>query len=101
MKRIFLIITFIISSTSFGVNALEYKGLEKLSKKNSFMDDKGKPYSINKITDKKNSFLIIYNHGSIQDVRVDPCKKRPQFGVFFYLIIVEKFINIIYKNSRQ
>ena len=94
MKRIFLIITLIISSTSFGVNALEYKGLEKLSKKNSFMDDKGKPYSINKITDKKNSFLIIYNHGSIQDVRVDPCKKRPQFGYIWDGAVVPAILKL-------
>ncbi len=94
MKRIFLIITLIISSTSFGVNALEYKGLEKLSKKNSFMDDKGKPYSIDKITDKKNSFLIIYNHGSIQDVRVDPCKKRPQFGYIWDGAVVPAILKL-------
>ena len=44
------------------------------------MNDKGKPYSIEEISDKKNSLVIIYNHGSIQDVKQDPCKAKPTFG---------------------
>ena len=58
----------------------EYKGQKKLSKNNSLMDDKGKPYSINKITDKENTLLLIWNHGSYPDHKVDKCKKKPKFG---------------------
>ena len=29
---------------------------------------------------KKNSLVIIYNHGSIQDHKQDPCKAKPKFG---------------------
>ena len=77
MKRIFLIITFIIFSASFGVNALEYKGLEKLSKKNSFMDDKGKPYSIEKIVNKK--FYYIGALGS-KKTHTSRCERLKQAG---------------------
>ena len=70
MKKIFLFISFLLISLNIHTLALEYDGLEKLSKKNTFMDDKGKPYSIDEITDKENSFIIIYNHGSIQDTRL-------------------------------
>ena len=58
----------------------EYKGLKKLSKNNSFMDNKGNPYSIEKITDKENTLLLIWNHGSYPDTKIDKCKKKPKFG---------------------
>ena len=80
MKKIFLIIFFLFVTSNLFANTAEYKGLEKLSKNNTFMDDKGKPYSIEEISDKKNSLVIIYNHGSIQDNKQDPCKAKPQYG---------------------
>ena len=52
MKKIFSFATILLFSLNIHVLALEYDGLEKLSKKNTFMDDKGKPYSIDDITDK-------------------------------------------------
>ena len=73
MKKIILILIFLFVSNNLFANTLEYKGLEKLSKNNTFMNDKGKPYSIEEISDKKNSLVIIYNHGSIQDHKQDPC----------------------------
>ena len=78
MKKIFLIIIFLSFTNNLFANSLEYKGLEKLSKNNTFMNDKGKPYSMNEISDKKNSLVIIYNLGSIQDVKQDSCKAKPQ-----------------------
>ena len=63
MKKllVILILSFLaISQISFA-GSLDYKGLEKLSKNNTFMDDKGKPYPIDKITDKKNTLLIIFS----------------------------------------
>ena len=59
MKKIFLIIIFLSFTNNLFANSLEYKGLEKLSKNNTFMNDKGKPYSMNEISDKKNSLVII------------------------------------------
>ena len=53
MKKIFLIIIFLFVTSNIFANTLEYKGLEKLSKNNTFMNDKGKPYSIEEISDKK------------------------------------------------
>ena len=67
MKKIFLILIFLLVSSNLLANTLEYKGLEKLSKNNTFMNNKGEPYSIEEISDKKNSLIIIYNHGSTQD----------------------------------
>ena len=41
MKKIFLIIFFLIVTNNLLANSLEYKGLEKLSKNNTFMNEKG------------------------------------------------------------
>ena len=44
------------------------------------MDDMGKPYSIEKNADKGNILLLIWNHGSFPDNKIDKCKKIPKFG---------------------
>ena len=49
------------------------KELKKISKNNGFIDTKGKVYSKGQITDKKNTILIIYNHGSDYDQVTDKC----------------------------
>ena len=49
------------------------KELKKISKNNGFVDTKGKVYSKGQITDKKNTILIIYNHGSDYDQVTDKC----------------------------
>ena len=51
------------------------KELKKISKNNGFVDTKGKVYSKDQITDKKNTILIIYNHGSDYDQVTDKCTK--------------------------
>ena len=51
------------------------KELKKISKHNGFVDTKGKVYSKDQITDKKNTILIIYNHGSDYDQLTDKCTK--------------------------
>ena len=56
MKKIFLILIFLLVSSNLLANTLEYKGLEKLSKNNTFMNNKGEPYSIEEISDKKKFF---------------------------------------------
>ena len=94
MKKIYLIIIFLLVTNNLFANTLEYKGLEKLSKKNTFMDDKGKPYSIEEISDKKNSLVIIYNHGSIQDHKQDPCKAKPKFGYIWDAAVVPAILKL-------
>ena len=94
MKKIFLIIIFLFVTNNLFANTLEYKGLEKLSKNNTFMNDKGKPYSIKEISDKKNSLVIIYNHGSIQDVKQDPCKAKPQLGYIWDAAVVPAILKL-------
>ena len=101
MKKIFLIIIFLSFSNNIVANSLEYKGLEKLSKNNTFMNDKGKPYSMNEISDKKNSLVIIYNHGSIQDVKQDPCKAKPQFGYIWDAAVVPAILKLHNKKISQ
>ena len=94
MKKIFLIIIFLFVTNNLFANTLEYQNLEKLSKNNTFMNDKGKPYSIDEISDKKNSLIIIYNHGSIQDVRQDPCKAKPSFGYIWDAAVVPAILKL-------
>ena len=94
MKKIFLIIIFLFFTNNLVANTLEYEGLEKLSKNNTFMDDKGKPYSIEEISDKKNSLVIIYNHGSIQDHKQDPCKAKPKFGYIWDAAVIPAVLKL-------
>ena len=94
MKKIFLIIIFLFVTNNLFANTLEYEGLEKLSKNNTFMNDKGKPYSIEEISDKKNSLVIIYNHGSIQDHKQDPCKAKPKFGYIWDAAVVPAILKL-------
>ena len=94
MKKIFLTIFFLIFTNNLLANSLEYKGLEKLSKNNTFMNEKGKPYSIEEISDKKNSLVIIYNHGSIQDHKQDSCKAKPKFGYIWDAAVVPAILKL-------
>ena len=82
MKKFFkisLLVFLAISRISFA-GSLDYKGLEKISKNNTFMDSKGIPYPDDKITDKKNTLLIIFNHGSSADAKRDHCSKKAKVG---------------------
>ena len=73
MKKIFTLIFFlIISSNAHSISKFD-KELKKISKNNGFVDNKGKLYSKEQITDKKNTILIIYNHGSDYDQKTDKC----------------------------
>ena len=94
MKKIFLIIVFLFFTNNLVADTLEYKGLEKLSKNNTFKNDKGKPYSIKEISDKNNSLVIIYNHGSIQDHKQDSCKTKPKFGYLWDAAVVPAILKL-------
>ena len=95
MIRYILIFLIFISFPSFA----EYKGLKKLSKNNSFMDDKGKPYLANKITDKENTLLLIWNHGSGPDNKIDKCKKKPKFGYEWDGAVIPAVLNLHNKKT--
>ena len=100
MKKILSILIFLaISQTSFA-SSLDYKGLKKLSKNNTFMNDKGDPYSAEKIIDKKNSLLIIYNHGSTQDTKKDPCKPKPKFGYIWDAAVAPAILELHNKKIK-
>ena len=63
---------FLMSSNAYADSKFD-KELKKISKNNGFVDTKGKVYSDEQITDKKNTILIIYNHGSDNDQKTDKC----------------------------
>ena len=73
MKKIFTLIFFLIIASNAYCELKFDKDLKKFSKDNGFVDNKGKVYSKEQITDKKNTILIIYNHGSSNDQTIDKC----------------------------
>ena len=52
------------------------KDLKKISKDNGFVDNLRKVYSVDNISDKKNTILIVYTHGSLNDQTIDKCSKN-------------------------
>ena len=52
------------------------KDLKKISKDNAFVDNLGKTYSVDTISDKKNTILIVYTHGSLGEKTLDKCNKK-------------------------
>ena len=75
MNRILVFLFIFIFFTTYGHSNSKFdKDLKKFSKDSSFVDNKGKVYSKEQITDKKNTILIIYNHGSDIDQKTDKCK---------------------------
>ena len=74
MNRILVFLfIFIFFTTNAHSNSKFDKDLKKISKDSAFVDNKGKVYSKEQITDKKNTILIIYNHGSDYDQVTDKC----------------------------
>jgi hypothetical protein len=73
MKKI-IICLFLILISNFSYSESKFdKELNKVSKDNGFIDNKGNLYSEDQIKDKKNIILIIYNHGSDYDQVYDGC----------------------------
>ena len=74
MSRILVFLCIFIFFTTNSYSNLKFdKDLKKFSKDNGFVDNKGKVYSKEQINDKKNTILIIYNHGSDIDQKTDKC----------------------------
>ena len=74
MKKILgiIVLGLLFSSEVYAASQFD-KDLKKVSKNSSFIDRKGKAYAVEKITDKKNTILIIYTHGSDYDQKIDKC----------------------------
>ena len=75
MKKFLIFLVFIIFSSNVYSDSKFEKDLAKVSEHNGFIDNKGEIYSIEQITDKKNTILIIFNHGSGNDQTIDKCTK--------------------------
>ena len=73
IKLIFLV--FIIFSSNVYADAKFAKDLKKVSKDSGFVDSKGTIYPIEQISNKENTILIIYTHGSDVDWVLDKCSK--------------------------
>jgi len=93
MRLLLILISISLLNISIA-HTTDYKNLDKLSKNNSFFDDKGSPYSIEKIQDIKTSILIIYNHGSENDLKIDPCNKKPQKGYLWKGAVVPALLKL-------
>ena len=73
MKKL-LIILFFITFTNNAYPDLKFdKDLKKVSKLSNFIDNSGNIYQADKISNKENTILIIYNHGSDNDQTLDKC----------------------------
>ena len=70
-----IIFSLLLSTQAFADKKFE-KDLKKISKDNGFVDDLGKIYPIDNISDKKSRILIVYTHGSLGDQTLDKCNKK-------------------------
>ena len=72
---VIIIFSLLLSSQSFADKKFE-KDLKKISKDDGFVDNLGKIYSVDIISDKKNTILIVYTHGSLGENTLDKCNKK-------------------------
>tara|TARA_B110001450_G_scaffold88644_1_gene84281 strand:- start:67 stop:999 length:933 start_codon:yes stop_codon:yes gene_type:complete len=72
---VIIIFSLLLSSQSFADKKFK-KDLKKVSKDNTFINSKGEAYPLEKTLDKKNTLLIVYNHGSGNDQTLDKCSKK-------------------------
>lgn len=76
MRQTFIIILFVLLSTNSFADKKFEKDLKKVSKDNGFINNTGKIYPIENISDKKNIILILYTHGSQGEQTLDKCNKK-------------------------
>ena len=77
MKRslIILLLGLLLSSPAYADERFD-KDLKKISKLNSFFNNKGKPYQIQKNINKDKTIIIIFTHGSHgKDQKINSCKR--------------------------
>ena len=73
MKKLLIFLILVIFSSNAYSDSKFNKDLKKVSKDNGFVDSNGETYPSEQITDKKNIIIIIYNHGSDIDQKIDKC----------------------------
>ena len=76
MKKIVILIFFLLINTYSLADKKFEKDLKKVSKDNGFINNTGKIYPIDNISDKKNIILIVYTHGSQGEQILDKCNKK-------------------------
>ena len=95
-------ITLLVILIFFSNNAFaEYKWQKELSASNSFYDEKGIPYSSDNITDKENTLLLIWNHGSGPDTQLDSCKKKQKYGYRWELRVPPVILDLHNKKINK
>ena len=78
MKKIIITfcIVFIFNTSSFADKRFDVD-LKKISKLNSFINNKGEPYQLDKNIDKDKTIILIYTHGSWGDEKgLNGCNKK-------------------------
>ncbi|WP_440937758.1 hypothetical protein [Candidatus Pelagibacter sp.] len=101
MKKIICFLILIFFSTNLLANSLDYKDLDKIKKKSTFVDDRGKTYSITDISNKKKTLLIIDNHGSDYDIVKDSCQKKPKLGYTWHGATVPAILKLHNKKIKD
>ena len=76
MNKILITILFVLLSTNSFADKKFEKDLKKVSKDNGFVNNTGKIYPIENLSDKKNIILIVYTHGSQGEQTLDKCNKK-------------------------
>ena len=75
MKKILILIIFLLINTNSYADKRFEKDLKKLSKLNSFVDNQGNHYKLDKNIDKENTIILIYTHGSSGN-KLQGCKNK-------------------------
>ncbi len=81
LRIILILVSFIFSNNSLASEETKFekrlkKDIKKLSKISGFVDDESQLYNEERILDKKNTIIIIYNHGSnTPEKRREECVK--------------------------
>ena len=63
MKQILILIFFLLINTNSFADKRFQNDLKKISKLNSFVNNKGEYYQINNSIDKDKTLILIYTHG--------------------------------------
>ena len=75
MKQILILIFFLLINTNSFADKRFEKDLKKISKLNSFVNNKGEYYQINNSIDKDKTLILIYTHGAWGgEQKVNGCK---------------------------
>ena len=76
MKKILgiLLLCFFINNSVFADKKFE-KDLKKISKLNSFVDNKGNHYQLDQDIDKDKTIILIYTHGQWSFSKLNGCNK--------------------------